>query len=247
MIGELRLERRSSIIMHMIEINRNFRNERLSLKNENKEKEIEKLAIDFVVKKAYFKDEHPIRTTMSATAFIILLLVPMFCPIALIFTESGLRWMPLIILVCWGTAALIFLIISPKVKKERLEYFFSISNAHDRFNIIHVEDIEKIEELYSNSALTFIENLDEYWLDFVYNWLYHQGVIETDSGKLDLYCFPASMLNKVYNIRVSDSKERYMSIFLKDLYLDPKETYTFYRDHLEIGARWLDDIVDNMK
>lgn len=213
----------------------------------NKNKEIEKLAIDFVGKKTQFKDEHPIRTTVLATALIILFLIPIFCPIGFIFTEQGLRWMPLIILVCWGTSALIILIMRPTIKKERLEQFFSLSNGHDRFNIIRVEDIEMIQELYSDSAMTLIENLDEYWLDFLYNWLNHQGVLESDSSRLDLYCFSASMLNKAYNINVSDAKERYMSIFLKDLYLDSKETYNFYRNHLEIGARWLDDIVDNME
>lgn len=141
----------------------------------------------------------------------------------------------------WGLLFLIAFLRKRRAKKN----FYKIPNASTRFDIIPVEDGETIRALYDNSALTWMgEPSDPQLLHFLYNWLNAEGVLKEE--RLNMYTFDGALLKEVYGKRRRfGDDEKYMSIFLRDLNLNDSNTKQFSLDRMQIGGRWLDDIVDN--
>lgn len=171
--------------------------------------------------------------------FSILILVPLFVSSVLVFFNHLLIGL-LVLGICW---ALCF-ILSTFKKKNKVNEFYKIKDAHNKFNIVNVNDENIIKELYNNSALTFIAKPNDELLNFIYNWLYNEKVLKSDS--LNAYIFDGYMLKKVFEFSRFDDNTSFICIFNRDLNIN-ETNKSFYRNHSLVGSRWLDDIIDNDK
>lgn len=129
-------------------------------------------------------------------------------------------------------------------KRKQKKDFYKIKNADTRFDIVPVSDTETIKALYDNSALTFfIEETNPEWLGWLYNWLNNEGVLKSE--RLNLYTYTGQDLKNAFGKKKIRAEEKFVSIFLKDLNLNDSNKLQFSKDRLQIGGRWLDDIVGN--
>lgn len=146
-----------------------------------------------------------------------------------------------IIVLCWGMCA----IIGINKRKQINKAFYKIENAYTKFNIVNVEDVSVIKELYKDSALTFNAEPSNELLDFIFNWLNNENVLKSES--INIYAFNGYMLRQAFDFSNYDDNIKFLSIFLKDLDINDSNKESFSRAHFSVGSRWLDDIVDNMK
>ena len=132
-------------------------------------------------------------------------------------------------------------------KQKQKRDFYKIKDANTRFDIVPVSDTETIKALYDNSALTFfIEETDPKLLNWLYNWLNNEGVLKSE--RLTLYTYTGQDLKNAFGKRKRfRTGDKLMSIFLKDLDINDSNKLQFSTDRLQIGGRWLDDIVGNAK
>jgi len=132
-------------------------------------------------------------------------------------------------------------------KRKQKKDFYKINDANTRFDIVPVSDTETIKALYENSALTFfIEETDPKLLNWLYNWLNNEGVLKSE--RLNLYTYTGQDLKNTFGKRKRfRTEDKLMSIFLKDLDINDSNELQFSRDRLQIGGRWLDDIIENAK
>ena len=130
-------------------------------------------------------------------------------------------------------------------KRKQKKDFYKINDANTRFDIVPVSDTETIKALYENSALTFfIEETDPKLLNWLYNWLNNEGVLKSE--RLSLYTYTGQDLKNAFGKRKRfRTEDKLMSIFLKDLDINDSNELQFSRDRLQVGGRWLDDIVGN--
>ena len=146
-----------------------------------------------------------------------------------------------IIVLCWGMCA----IIGINKRKQINKAFYKIENAYTKFNMLNVEDVSVIKELYKDSALTFNAEPSNELLNFIFNWLNNENVLKSES--LNIYVFNGYMLRQVFDFSNYDDDIKFLSIFLKDLDINDSNIESFSKAHFSVGSRWLDDIVDNMK
>ncbi|MBO4608578.1 MAG: hypothetical protein J5696_01795 [Lachnospiraceae bacterium] len=129
-----------------------------------------------------------------------------------------------------------------KLKRD----FYKIKDAHTRFDIIPVTDAETLAVLREHSALTFFGEPAEHNLNHLYNWLNNEGVLKEERVKL--YTYSGADLKNAFGKRMKiGSEEKFMSIDLTDLNLNDSNTRQFSLDRMQIGGRWLDDIIWNSK
>lgn len=141
---------------------------------------------------------------------------------------------PYLCLVLWGVLR----------KRKQKKDFYKIKDADKRFDIIPVSDAETIKALYDNSALTFfIEETGPEWFGWLYNWLNNEGVLKSE--RLTLYKYTGRDLKNAFGKKRIRAEEKLVSIFLKDLNLNESNKLQFSTDRLQVGGRWLDDIVGN--
>ena len=143
--------------------------------------------------------------------------------------------------ICYG----LLVVIAIYKRKNITRKFYKIKNAHNRFKIIEVLDENIIRELYDDSALTFVAEPSDKLLDFIFNWLNNEGVLETE--ELYLYTFNGELLNNVFDSNYIPNNMKFMSIFNKDLNINNENVKSYSIAHFQVKARWLDDIVNNSK
>lgn len=131
-------------------------------------------------------------------------------------------------------------------KRKQKRDFYKIKDAHTRFDIVPVTDAETLAVLREHSALTFFGEPAEQVLNHLYNWMNNEGVLKEERVKL--YTYSGADLKNAFGKRKKiGSEEKFMSIDLKDLNLNDSNMRQFSLDRLQIGGRWLDDIVGNAK
>ncbi|MBO7650954.1 MAG: hypothetical protein J6S79_09450 [Lachnospiraceae bacterium] len=81
-------------------------------------------------------------------------------------------------------------------------------------------------------------------LNRLYNWLNNEGVLKSE--RLTLYTYTGQELKNAFGKKRIRTEEKLMSIFLKDLDINESNKLQFSKDRLQIGGRWLDDIVGNI-
>ena len=145
----------------------------------------------------------------------------------------------LLMIICWGLLAAI------NKRKNINKTFYKIKDAHTKFNIINVDNEKIIKELYEDSALTFMAEPSDRLLDFIFNWLNNEDVLNSDS--LNLYVFDGKLLKSTFEFSKVSNNMKFMSIFNKDLDINETNIKKFSHDHFQVKARWLDDIVNNDK
>ena len=76
----------------------------------------------------------------------------------------------------------IIIFIGINKRKKILNNFFRVKEAHKNINFIKTTNEEILKFLYEDSALTFVaEETDKYideYLDFIYNWLNNQNALK---------------------------------------------------------------------
>ena len=130
-------------------------------------------------------------------------------------------------------------------RKKILNDFFRVKEVHKNINVIQTTDEKILKSLYENSALTFLGQMNDEYLDFIYNWLNNQNVLK--DKMLNLYVFNGSFIKKVYKINNYPDDINFSCISLNDLNLKNVDKNKFSEGHLIIGSRWLDDIINNAK
>lgn len=140
----------------------------------------------------------------------------------------------------------IIIFIGINKRKKILNNFFRVKEAHKNINFIKTTNEEILKFLYEDSALTFVaEETDKYideYLDFIYNWLNNQNALK--DKMLNLYVFNGKLLKKVYKIYSYSDDINFFCISLNELNLKNNKVS---EGHLIVGLRWLDDIINNEK
>lgn len=140
----------------------------------------------------------------------------------------------------------IIIFIGINKRKKILNNFFRVKEAHKNINFIKTTNEEILKFLYEDSALTFVaEETDKYideYLDFIYNWLNNQNALK--DKMLNLYVFNGKLLKKVYKIYSYSDDINFFCMSLNELNLKNNKVS---EGHLIVGLRWLDDIINNEK
>jgi len=135
-------------------------------------------------------------------------------------------------------------IVGTNKRKRIVKRFYKIKDAYQKCKVMDANS-NIIKELYNDSALTFITELNDELLNFIYNWLNNEKVLKNEL--LNVYIFNGKMLKNTFNDINMEDDIKFISIFLKDLNINNDNISNFSKAHFTIGARWLSDIVDNSK
>ena len=136
--------------------------------------------------------------------------------------------MLLIILLCFGAAVTYALLR----KRRIMKLLFSVPVGAENIEKIDVKQVEILNQLYEESALTIgMEAIpDEEFFNILYNWLI--GMNALPEGKLKLYYLTGKMWNHT----------QILCIAMGDLNINAENTEQFSYEHMVFG-RYLDDIV----
>lgn len=127
-------------------------------------------------------------------------------------------------------------------RKNIFANFYRVENAEDKVEVIKVEDFSLLDALHNSSALTFLEEPHPMMLRFIYNWLNNSGLLKEE--KLKVYTLTGKDMRDRFGCNM-DTWESLISISLDDLNITEKNQTRFVKEHLIVGADWLDDIVSN--
>lgn len=128
-------------------------------------------------------------------------------------------------------------------KKWIVSKFYKVKNGEQKFELIKVEDLSFLDELYKDSALTFAEDPNPLFLNFIYNWLNNKDVLKDEIVKI--YTLTGRDIKEKYNVELHNDKDFIMCIMLKDLNFNEVKLKAFSVEHFAVGGRWFDDIADN--
>ena len=173
----------------------------------------------------------------------ILLAVLILAPILVAPTLMALGYvMPgvLIIVICFSLVA----IIGINRRKLITRRFYKVRKAYKRVYVRRVTSFQLLYDLYDDSALTIFAEPTNEILNFLYNWLNNEGVLAR--GILEVYTFDGKMLNEAFEHESFYENEQFISVFMKDLAIYDYNIESFSEARLNIGARWLDDIIEGM-
>ena len=124
--------------------------------------------------------------------------------------------------------------------------FFRIKHGEKYFKIVNLEAESHLKELEKKSALTCIGEPTDEWLNFIYNWLYFFNAIE--KGKIvTIYTYKGSLIKNAFNEERLSDNEPLFTIEPNDYNPPEEEKTNFYRTHFDVGCRYLDDIINNLK
>lgn len=149
-----------------------------------------------------------------------------------------------------GLIAAFIVLISPAIiyiiKTEIIiKKFYKVSDVYKKFNIINVENSEKVKELYNHSALSYSYIPDKAFLNFIYNWLIFENVLKDDNN-INIYLFTGKLLKDTFNIIGYEDDIPILSIDLIDLDLsNPENSNNFYKHYIITYGRYLDDMVNS--
>ena len=121
--------------------------------------------------------------------------------------------------------------------------FYKIKNGEQRFELIKVEDLSFLDELYKDSSLSFVEEPEPIFLNFIYNWLNNKGVLKDESVRI--YTVTGNDIKEKYNVELHDDENFIICIMLKDLNLTEENSKALAIDRLVVGGLWFDNIADN--
>jgi hypothetical protein len=149
--------------------------------------------------------------------------------------------MLLVILLCFGVAITYALLR----KKRIMKLLFTVPVGAENIEKIDVEQVDVLEHLYDNSALTIgmetIPNAEFY--NILYNWL--NGMNALQDGKLKLYFLTGNVWNQRFDCKVADDTQIFC-ISMRDLNINTENTEQFSYEHTAFG-RYLDDIVGGIR
>lgn len=159
------------------------------------------------------------------------------------FFPDNTQIITLLCIITYGSLVLVIIYGGFIRKKIIISRFYKIKKAHQNINLIKVEDLAFLDELYHNSALTFVADPAPELLDFIYNWLYNKHVLKKET--VNLYILTGRHMKEKYKYRGLKDDISILCILLKDLDLNDENMMAFSREHFTVGARWFDDIIDN--
>lgn len=90
---------------------------------------------------------------------------------------------------------------------EKERYYFNIPKAHERVNIVHVEDGKMLDEWYHNGAfMVFKKDIDNNYLSYVYNLINDNYDLKGED--LTLYKVSAEIVQKHYTFHKLWTEDR---------------------------------------
>lgn len=145
-----------------------------------------------------------------------------------------------------GLGILVFLYGIPIIfllfrKQYICSQFYKVKNPGEYLNLIRVKERKDLHILYENSALTFVAELDSELLVFIYNWLNNLGALKEPD--LDVYLTCVSELEEAFGCTMG-LNSAVLCISLKELNITEERRERFGEEHIIVGSRYLDDIVD---
>lgn len=145
--------------------------------------------------------------------------------------------MLLVIFLCFGAAVTYALLR----KKRIMKLLYSVPVGAENIEKIDVKQVEILNQLYEESALTIgMEAIpDEEFFNILYNWLI--GMNALPEGKLKLYYLTGKLWNQRFACKVNDDTQ-ILCIAMGDLNINAENTEQFSYEHMVFG-RYLDDIV----
>lgn len=145
--------------------------------------------------------------------------------------------MLLVIFLCFGAAVTYALLR----KKRIMKLLYSVPVGAENIEKIDVKQVEILNQLYEESALTIgMEAIpDEEFFNILYNWLI--GMNALPEGKLKLYYLTGKLWNQRFACKVNDDTQ-ILCIAMDDLNINAENTEQFSYEHMVFG-RYLDDIV----
>lgn len=138
---------------------------------------------------------------------------------------------------CFGAAVTYALLR----KKRIMKLLYSVPVGAENIEKIDVKQVEILNQLYEESALTIgMEAIpDEEFFNILYNWLI--GMNALPEGKLKLYYLTGKLWNQRFACKVNDDTQ-ILCIAMGDLNINAENTEQFSYEHMVFG-RYLDDIV----
>lgn len=126
-------------------------------------------------------------------------------------------------------------------KKRIMKLLYSVPVGAENIEKIDVKQVEILNQLYEESALTIgMEAIpDEEFFNILYNWLI--GMNALPEGKLKLYYLTGKLWNQRFACKVNDDTQ-ILCIAMGDLNINAENTEQFSYEHMVFG-RYLDDIV----
>lgn len=145
--------------------------------------------------------------------------------------------MLLVIFLCFGAAVTYALLR----KKRIMKLLYSVPVGAENIEKIDVKQVEILNQLYEESALTIgMEAIpDEEFFNILYNWLI--GMNALPEGKLKLYYLTGKLWNQRFACKVNDDTQ-ILCIAMGNLNINAENTEQFSYEHMVFG-RYLDDIV----
>lgn len=176
----------------------------------------------------------------------ILICILIFLPIitTIILVALGKTAIGIIILaICLVLLAILFI----TRRKLILSSFYKVKDAHEKCNIIKVNDLSILDKMYNESALTTMsaENLLEpSYLNIMYNWINNLATIKND--KLDIYTFTGKEIKEKYGFNVGN-KINVLCVPLGQLNINDENLKKLGEQHFIFKTRYFDDMIDNYK
>lgn len=127
-------------------------------------------------------------------------------------------------------------------KRYILSSFYKVQDVEKHCKFIEVKDLDIIDKLKENSALTFYYDGNLENLNVLYNWLNNMSAIKDEI--LPMYIVSGKIFQEKYSKHIFKNDEKFICISLDDLNLDNSNIKQFSENHFKFG-RYLDDIIDN--
>lgn len=107
--------------------------------------------------------------------------------------------------------------------------------------LIQVETKEMLDELYKESALTFIGmRTDTDNIYAIINWINSYTKLKNE----DIYIIKGDLMNRIYGLTGDNSYQDNLNIVSIKL-SDMEDSKKIVVPRFSVGGRWFDDIVDN--
>ena len=134
----------------------------------------------------------------------------------------------------------VFLTIGLSRRTYIISLFYKIKRIEGKITIVPVEDLTVLDELYKNSALTFIASPNPKALKFIYNWLNNCDVLGKEP--LKIYALKGKSLREKYDHEI-ETELPFLCVPLSELNITAENIMKFENEHPIVGAQYFDNMI----
>lgn len=170
---------------------------------------------------------------------IILVIIETLFILYLNLTDNDLLYGLILFLICSTIIFMLFYII----KKYYMKKFYKVKDGYKYVNLIECNN-DILDNMYKNATLVMIATSSKHYLNFIYNWLNNNRLINSN---INIFCFKAKDLKEKYSFESLDDDTELLGFYLSDLLIDDDKFLNFRNELTMLGIRYFSDIIDNEK